>query len=79
MTQTNHTSTQEQMFYAADRRASELDQQFLEFVKDGLTGEELARNIQRRPALWGRWANWLDKLPVEARIPQDSPEKPHIS
>ena len=55
--------TQAQMFYAADRRASELNQQFLEFVKEGLTRAELARNIQRRPALWGRWEGWLDKLP----------------
>ena len=50
------------MFYATDRRASELNQQFLGFVKEGLTRADLARNIQRRPALWSRWKGWLDKL-----------------
>lgn len=56
--------TQEQMYYDAERRSAELNLQFLEFVKDGLTREELARNIERRPSLWGRFESWLDKLPI---------------
>lgn len=55
--------TQVQMYYAAERQAAEVNLQFLEFVKDGLTREELQTNIDRRPALWGRFANWLDRLP----------------
>lgn len=55
--------TQHNMYYAAERAAAEVSLQFLEFVKDGMTREELARNIERRPALWGRFSMWLDKLP----------------
>lgn len=58
--------TQVQMYYAAERSAAEVNRQFLEFVKDGLTREELQTNINRRPALWGRFSNWLDKLPSSA-------------
>jgi hypothetical protein len=56
-------STQHNMYYAAERSAAEVSLQFLEFVKDGMTREELERNIERRPALWGRFSAWLDKLP----------------
>jgi hypothetical protein len=58
--------TQEQMYYAAERKAGELNLQFLDFVKDGLTREELQTNIDRRPSLWGRFSNWLEKLPSGA-------------
>jgi hypothetical protein len=60
-------ATQEQMFYAASRHNSLLDQLFLTFVEDGLTREELEKNIRRRPHLWRRWENWLDKLPSNRR------------
>jgi hypothetical protein len=40
---------------------------FLTFVEDGLTREELEKNIRRRPHLWRRWENWLDKLPSNRR------------
>lgn len=55
--------TQLQMFYAANRQVAETNNAFLELVKEGMTREELARNIERRPALWQRFENWLDKLP----------------
>ncbi len=55
--------TQLQMFYAAHRQVAETNNTFLELVKEGLTREDLARNIVRRPALWQRFDNWLDKLP----------------
>lgn len=55
--------TQAQLFYRAERNAAEINQTFLELVADGMTREELATNINRRPALWGRFSNWLDKLP----------------
>jgi hypothetical protein len=45
------------------RRNAEVTQTFLELVDDGMTKEELARNIERRPALWGRFYNWLELLP----------------
>lgn len=58
--------TQRDLYYQAVRRAAEVDKTFLEFVEDGMTREELARNIERRPQLWGRFSNWLDKLPSSA-------------
>lgn len=55
--------TQEQMFYQAHRQISDANETFLELVADGLTREELQRNIERRPSLWARYSNWLEKLP----------------
>lgn len=55
--------TQLQMFYAANRQVAETNNAFLELVKEGMTREELARNIERRPALWQRFDNWLPVLP----------------
>jgi hypothetical protein len=57
-----NTPTQAQMYYAAERRAAEANLTFLELVKGGLTRSELERNIARRPALWGRFSNWLKVL-----------------
>jgi hypothetical protein len=56
-------ATQVQMYYAAERRAGEVNETFLELVKDGLTREELARNIERRPSLWRRFEHWVPHLP----------------
>lgn len=58
--------TQVQLFYAAQRQVAGVNALFLELVHDGLTREELARNIERRPGLWGRFEHWLDKLPSKA-------------
>ena len=55
--------TQLQMYYAASRQVAETNNAFLELVKEGMTREELARNIERRPALWQRFENWLPVLP----------------
>lgn len=55
--------TQRQMFYEAHRQVAELNAWFLDIVAGGLTHEELKRNIERRPDLWGRFSNWLDRLP----------------
>ena len=59
--------TQLQMFYAAHRQAAETNNAFLELVKEGLTREELEINIERRPALWQRYENWLSVLPSKVR------------
>ena len=63
---TMNKPTQMQMYYRAERQAAEVNLTFLELVADGLTRGELARNIERRPALWSRFANWLPKLPEQA-------------
>lgn len=62
-----NAETQVQMYYAAVRHAAECDRTFLDMVNcasNPLTREDLAALIQRRPALWGRYAGWLDNLPA---------------
>ncbi len=56
--------TQAQMYYQAVRRQGEADELFMSLVREGLTQAELSRNIERRPALWGRYAGILPKLPA---------------
>jgi len=55
--------TQQEMYYRAVRRSAEANELFLELARDGMTAEELKKNIARRPALWARFSNWIDKLP----------------
>ena len=55
--------TQKQMFEDAQKMSAEVDLLFLDMVADGLTKEELQKNIDRRPGLWKRYENWLPKLP----------------
>ena len=54
---------QKQLYYRAASRSADADKTFLEIVKQGLTRKELQHNIDKRPALWSRFSNWLDKLP----------------
>ena len=61
-----HKPTQREMYYRAERQAADRDILFMELVNhptNPLTREDLARNIERRPALWSRYAGFLDKLP----------------
>jgi hypothetical protein len=58
--------TQAQMYYAASRRTGDNDATFMELVNhptNPLTREDLLANIARRPALWSRYAGFLDRLP----------------
>lgn len=55
--------TQYEMFYQQSRAIADTDLLFIEMVKDGMTRSELQRNIDRRPALWSRFAGWLSRLP----------------
>ncbi len=54
--------TQKQLYDRAAARAAETNTLFLELVK-GMTRKELETNIKRRPALWSRYAGWMNKLP----------------
>lgn len=63
--------TQERMFYAAHRQISDGNIAFMDLVKDGLTRENLASCIKRRPSLWGRFEGFLKTLPSK-----DDPVKP---
>ena len=55
--------TQEQMYWKAHDRIAGQNEMFLLLVDEGMTREELEKNIERRPALWGRFSGWLEKLP----------------
>lgn len=55
--------TQLQHFWKAHRRVSDANIAFMAAVKDGLTRTELVKLIALRPQLWGRFENWLPRLP----------------
>lgn len=55
--------TQYQMFYEEQHKIADADHLFMELVRDGLTRAELQAAINRRPALWERYENWLPVLP----------------
>ncbi len=56
--------TQKQIFYQVSREIGEKDDTFMQLVRSGLTREELGHLIERRPALWGRYASFLKTLPM---------------
>lgn len=58
--------TQRDHFYHSHRKVSDVNNTFMELVNhptNPLTKEDLEKNIERRPSLWGRFAGFLDKLP----------------
>jgi len=58
--------TQAQHFELSRRHVADVNAQFMELVKcptNPMTREDLAANIKRRPALWSRFAGFLEKLP----------------
>lgn len=59
--------SQEQMFYAAEKRSADLNSAFLELVghpTNPITRSDLATLIKRRPERYARFAGFLDKLPA---------------
>jgi hypothetical protein len=56
--------SQPQLFYEAGRKLNQAHEVFLDLVRGGMTREELARNIERQPALWRRYSTWLRVLPA---------------
>lgn len=58
--------SQRQLFQMAHRQLAEANDTFLEMVNhptNPMTRADLARCIERRPQVWGRFAGWLDRLP----------------
>lgn len=55
--------SQLQIYHHEQRRLAERDLLFLQCVRDGLTRADLQHLIDRRPALWQRYAAWLHTLP----------------
>ena len=59
--------SQAQQYELARRQMAGADSTFMELVNcptNPLTREDLAANIKRRPALWSRYAGFLDVLPA---------------
>lgn len=56
-------TTQQSMYYSSVNQSARADETFLVLVKSGMTRSDLEGSIKRRPSLWSRYANWLDKLP----------------
>lgn len=56
-------TSQQAMYYDAVRRLGERDEAFMDILGDGLTRQELATNIERRPSHWGRYAGFFRSLP----------------
>jgi hypothetical protein len=59
------TTDDEQLaiFYNQQRNIAGANEVFMELVREGMTREELARNIERRPSLWKRFEGFLNVLP----------------
>jgi len=55
--------SQLQIVYEEQRKIADANLMFLDLVDEGMTRQELQRNIERRPELWARFSSWLDKLP----------------
>ena len=57
--------TQEEHFWKSHRRNADINNHFMELVRtNNITANELEALIARRPEIWGRFANWIDKLPL---------------
>jgi len=56
--------TQEQHYYDSVRNSADANDTFLELLRseNPITANDLHRNIQRRPELWGRFAVYLPLL-----------------
>lgn len=54
--------SQIQIFYEEQRKIGAANQTLMELVQEGMTRKELVRNIERRPVLRSRFANWLQIL-----------------
>jgi hypothetical protein len=66
--------SQRQIFYSEQKKISDINNHFLELAQSGdLTREELEKLIQKRPALWGRFSNWLPHLPTK-EVPRETPD-----
>jgi len=60
--------TQKQYFREAQHKNAEANELFLEFVRNGMTRDDLLKNIERRPSLWQRFYVWLEKLPKKEEL-----------
>lgn len=72
--------TQEQMYYAAEKRSADLNNAMMELIKDKdnpLTNADLQALIDRRPEVYGRFSGFLGKLPdAQPEAPAEASEAP---
>lgn len=64
-TEENEMQTQQQMHYQAVSKNAKRDRLFSEMItadRDPLTNSELKQLIERRPAVWGKYSNFIGKL-----------------
>jgi EAL domain-containing protein (putative c-di-GMP-specific phosphodiesterase class I) len=59
---------QRTMFYREQRNIADVNANFMDLVREGMTREELARNIERRPSLWKRFEGFLNVLPSSGQL-----------
>ena len=59
----NSVSSQKRFLSVATFNYARSCETFLDIVKGGLARDELTALIKKRPSLWNRFSNWLDKLP----------------
>lgn len=64
-----HPKSQRALYYQAEFNAGVVNSDFCWLVQHGMTREDLARNIERRPSLWLRFEGFLDKLPSRSMTP----------
>lgn len=58
--------TQEQHFWTSHYRSAAIKSHFVRLVTTGnITADELEKLIARRPEVWGRFSDWIAKLPRE--------------
>jgi hypothetical protein len=56
--------TQTQMYYEAESRSGQLNELFMDMVREGdMTQEDLDALIVKRPHVYGRFSGLRDKLP----------------
>jgi hypothetical protein len=54
--------TQLQHYYTEQKKIADTNKTFLFLIKEGMTRLELKKLIEKRPATWARYKNWLPKL-----------------
>lgn len=55
--------TQAQIYWEEHRKIANLNQAFMDMVKDGMTAKELEALIEKRPQVYSRFSHWIPKLP----------------
>lgn len=55
--------SQLQIYREIERKIANLNEAFMDLVREGLTKEDLEAMIERRPELYGRFSNFLNVLP----------------